>query len=135
MPNHDLITINLRDAIEGQFGGFDVEPLGRSLYRMADIPSVLFRPHDIEYGDLVELEPVAANTYEIRGVRQRSGWRRFDFGISLEWAASEAFQRLMSNVQENGGLCMRDFGGCLSIVLPPDSTWDPTDDVRSGGPA
>jgi hypothetical protein len=100
---------------------------------VADIPNMFFRPHDIEYGDVVELEPAAANIYKIRGVRQRGGWRRFDFGISPDWAGSEAFEILVTHVEENGGLCVRDFGGCLSIVLPPYSTWDPTDDLRSGG--
>jgi hypothetical protein len=134
MPNHELIRINLWLDREGQYDGLYVEPLGGSLYRVADIPHPWFGPHEIEYGDLVELERVAANTYEVRCVTQRGGWRRFEFLISPQWAASEAFERLMSDVLENGGLCVRDFGGYLSIVLPPDSTWDPTNDVLRGGP-
>ena len=136
MPNRRTITIDLWEPTEeATHGSFEVEPLGSDLYRVADIPIMIFGPRDIEYGDIVELVPARGNTYELRGVRQRSGWRRFDVLISPAVVDSVEFREVLSRVEADGGLWVRDFGGCLSIVMPPDSTWDPTADMRDGDPA
>jgi hypothetical protein len=82
MPDPESIVINVWSE-DGQWGGLEVEPLGDGVYRVIDIPCALSGPHDFEFGDLVELEQVALDTYEVRAVRQRAGWRRFDFVISL----------------------------------------------------
>src|SRR5438552_15705601 len=114
MPNRGTITIDLWDPVEEtSHGDFEVEPLGGNLYRVADIPDMTFGPHDFEYGDIVELEPAGGNTYELRGVRQPSGWRRFNFLISPAWVASDAFRSVLSRVEPDGVLGVGGFGSCV----------------------
>jgi hypothetical protein len=124
-------ALNVRFAGEGTMvREFQVEPLGNNLYRVMEIPVLV---ETVSYRDIVELTRGQDDVYECVAVRELAGWRRFDFLVAKD-AASERLTEILSRVVAAGGVWNRALGGWLSIVMPPDSTWDPTAEIR-GGPA
>lgn len=113
----DYITIN----------NFAVEALGDELYRIAEVPSVL-DGGGFEYGDIVELVACEDGEYDLRSIKQRGNWRRFDLLVPVEYLKSEGGVRLISQIEAFGGVWVHDAGGILSIVLPPEITWAPPPD-------
>ena len=131
MPSPQTITLDVRIPEIGTLYDFEVEVLGNGLYRIVEVPFGPGTPgfNVIEYQDIVELAMASDGIYELRSVRARSRWRRFDFVLSFEYEESEAFANLLSRVEESGGTWVREAEGLLSIFLPPDSVWDPSDAV------
>ena len=128
-----MITIQLRHPFKGSTGSLQVEPLGGTLHRVAEIPSALFGD-PFECGDVIDVVTAADGVCELREVRERGNWRRFDFLVTRAHAESPELARVLDRVVGAGGQWVRDAGGVLSIVLPPDSTWDPNDDVHGCAP-
>ena len=127
-------TIDLRIAGTGTtLKGFHVAAEGGKLYRIVEVPTVLLG--DIGYMDLVELEPSDDGVFELKRVVASGGWRRIDAVVSRSVAESEGLARLLARVQSAGGMSVRDFGGCLSILLPPGATWDPSAELAAIGAA
>jgi len=115
---------------ELQSYGVDVLPVDEGrVYKIVDIPAPLWCHEDLQFEDVIEVSPLGADTYRLLAVRQRGGWRRFDFLLSPEVVASQALRDALWRVEAADGLWVRGFGGCLCIVLPPGSTYDPTGDV------
>src|SRR5262245_13245162 len=123
------LFLTVRFPAEGALAhGFKVEPLGRNLYRVMEIP---FLSDTVSYRDVIELTRGQDDTYECVAIRERAGWRRSDFLISKDLAESDRLTAILSRVIAAGGVWERVMGGCLSVVMPPDSAWDPTTEIES----
>lgn len=123
------VTINVRIPSEGlTLCGYELEPLGEGLYRAVVVPAV-FEAEHFGYMDVLELKEASDGVHELVHVRERGGWHRFDFVISEEVAKSDRLTALLSRVWNAGGIWVRDFGGCLSILFPPGAGWDPTEEI------
>ena len=85
--------------------------------------------------DVVELVPSGDRVLDFKRVVASGGWRRFDVIVSRDVAESQELAILLRRVDSSGGTWVRDFGGCLSIVLPPGSTWDPMPEIAVIGAA
>jgi len=64
-------------------------------------------------------------------IRERGGWRRFDFVLSADYVRSQEMAEWLSQVEAAGGNWIQEAGGVVTIVLPPDSNWDPKGPGRS----
>ena len=123
------VTPDIRIPSEGMtLCGYELEPLGEGLYRAVVVPAVLEAEH-FGYMDALALREAPDGVYELVGVSERGGWHRFDFVISEEVAKSGKLAAVLSRVWNAGGIWVRDFGGCLSILFPPGSGWDPTEEI------
>ncbi len=81
--------------------------------------------------DLVELEKIGWGAkYRFVQVLRRAQLQKFEFLLSDPETQAEALEPVLSRVMEMGGVWERVFGGVLTIFLPHDSSFDPTEDVR-----
>jgi len=125
----NTITIDVRIPSEGMtLCDYELEPLGEGLYRAVVVPAV-FEAEHFGYMDVLELRPAPDGVHELIGIRERGGWRRFDFVISEQFATSDELADILSRVCNVGGIWVRDFGGCLAILFPPGSEEDPTEAI------
>jgi hypothetical protein len=135
MPGTQIIPVNLR-ALLGYDALWDleVEPLPTGLYRIAEIPFGGATPFeiDVQYRDIVELIRDCEGRYELRSVRERGGWKRFDFLLSADYVGSKDMERWLSEAQAAGGTWIREAGGLVTMMLPPDSDWDPRASSAAG---
>ena len=83
-----------------------------------------------DYRDLVELEEIESGKYRFVRVLERARLQRFEFLLSDSEAQSKALEPVLSRVMELGGDWERVFGGVLTMFLPHDCPYDPTEDVR-----
>src|SRR5262245_16827624 len=90
---------------------------------------------DLRVGDMDVVELVQADDgcLDFKRVVVPGGWRRFTAIISLELAESPELAAVLERVDASGGTWARDFGGCLTIFLPPGTTWDPMLDIPATG--
>ena len=93
-------------------------------HRVVEIPTI-FAAEQLGFRDLIRLSPAEAGRYEVLGVEEPGGWQRFDFIVSRDQIESAALTDLLAEVEAHGGKWIREFGGVLSVVLPPGSTWKP----------
>ena len=123
------VAINVRIPSEGMtLNAYELESLGAELYRVVRVPSVLEGEY-FGYLDILELRLAPDAVYELVEIKERGGWRRFDFLISGEFAESENLAAILTSVRNESAILVRDFGGCRGILLPPDSHWDPSDEI------
>ena len=129
MPSTQFLTVNLRALGFDAVCEWEFEELPSGLYRIVEIPFGALDPLDIDlqYGDVVELAPSSDGMHELRSIRERGGWRRFDFVLSRDYVGSQEMEQWLSRVEAAGGSWIREAGGAVTIVLPPDSNWDPQD--------
>ncbi len=83
-----------------------------------------------DYRDLIELEEIESGKYRFVRVLQRARLQRFEFLLSDPESQAKALEPVLSRVVEQGGNWERVFGGALTMFLPHDCTYDPTEDVR-----
>lgn len=125
------VTLTFRIPADGTIvDGYELEALGGDLYRAVIVPG----PFEAEYfcfRDVLRLTRAPDGELELVEVAERGGWKRFDFVISKAFAESKELAALVARVDAAGGAWVRDFGGCLSILLPPNSIWNPTRDLKA----
>ena len=83
-----------------------------------------------DYRDLVELKEIASGKYRFVRVLQRARLQRFEFLLSDPEAQAKALEPVLSRVTELGGAWERVCGGVLTMFLPHDCSYDPTEDIR-----
>jgi hypothetical protein len=136
MPGTQTITLDLSALLAfSALVDLEVELLPDGLYRIEEIPFGGATPFefDLQYRDIVELVRGDDGTYELRSIRERGGWRRFDFLLSADYMGSPDMERWLSQARTAGGLWIREAGGFVTIVLPPDCNWNPGDSDAAGG--
>src|SRR5688500_18052243 len=79
--------------------------------------------------DLIEVRQRDSDTLEFVRVIEKSNWRTWFFLLTKEQAHSNAMDQVRRKVEELSGVWALELGGCLSIALPPGTTYDPTSDV------
>jgi len=80
--------------------------------------------------DLVELEEIGSGKYRFLRVSRRTQLQRFEFLLSDPEVQAKALEPVLVRVVELGGDWERVFGGVLTIFLPHDCQYDPSDDFR-----
>lgn len=122
----NIITLTLRIPAEGlTMQDYELEALGEDLYRVVNVPGIFDFEH-FGYRDVLRLRRAQGGIFELVEIAERGRWRLFDFIISKEFAESTELAAFLARVEAAQGVWVRDFGGCLVILLPPDSIWDPT---------
>lgn len=111
--------------------GIKVEPQEGDFYRIVEVPAPFVE--EFEYMDVVELVQAEDGSLDFMRIVVPGGWRRFAAIISLELAESPELAAVLERVDESGGTWARDFGGCLTILLPPGTTSDPMLDIPATG--
>ena len=86
-------------------------------------------PEALTIFDLIEVKQFDSETYEFVRVVEKSNWRTWFFLLTEEQAHSNALDHVRKKVEELSGVWALELGGCLSIALPPGTTYDPTSDV------
>ena len=120
--------VYLREPTAGILtAGIEVEQLDYERYRITEVPSQIF--DFVGYQDIAELVPCPGGMHELSAIKVPGGWRRFDFVVSRAHAESDTCAAVLARAVEMGGLWVRDVGGLLSILLPPHSVWDPTEEL------
>jgi hypothetical protein len=110
--------------IDGSFSDCELEPLGEDLYRVVEVPDIFDLEH-FGYRDVLRLRRAEDGRLHLVEVAERGGWRMFDYVISRQFAESTELAAVLARVVQAQGVWVRDFGGCLCILLPPDCIWDP----------
>ena len=134
MPEHQKISIEYP-------GGTDnaayVTFIGPNEARLeADPMSCMFAKDEGElkllpdYLDLIELEEIGSGKYRFVRVLQRARLQRFEFLLSDPEAQAAALEPIFSRVVELGGNWERVFGCVLTMFLPHECQYDPSEDVR-----
>ena len=113
---------------------YKLEALGEDLYRVIHVPGV-FESEHLGYRDVLRLRPAPDGVFDLVEVTERGRWRLFDFIISKQFAESAELAAFLARVQAAEGAWVRDFGGILLIVLPPDSNWDSTRELEAASAA
>lgn len=98
-------------------------PLENGLYRVAEIPSVILEGV-IGFHDVVRLSEQSDGAVQLEEIEEPANWIRRDYIISKELAASTELEAALRRVLGAGGQWVRDFGGILSILMPPDGDLD-----------
>lgn len=132
MSTTQTITIDFSALVDFDAqAALEVEILPNGLFRIEEIPFGLGAPLevDLQYRDIVELERNRDGTYELLAIRERGGWKRFDFLLPADYVDSDEMEKWLSDVEAAGGIWIREFGGCVTIMLPPDSRWDPNPSI------
>jgi len=83
-----------------------------------------------DYRDVIELEEIQSGKYRFVRVSQRARLQRFEFLLSDPEAQAKALEPVLSRVMEMGGNWERVFGGVLTMFLPQDCQYDPSEDVQ-----
>ena len=114
-----------------------VTPLGDGRYRLDMDPVswlIANHPQDLEglpnYGDVIEAVETAPNTLRFVRVLERAPLRKFEFLVSRDIAGSPELQTILSKVAALEGHWERVAGGALTIYLPKDGDYDPSEDIR-----
>ena len=119
------ITLTLRILADDSMQDYELEPLGDDLYRVVIVPSIFDSEH-VHYHDVLRVKPIDDGIFELVEIVERGRWRLFDFLLSKEFAESTELAAFLARVEAAQGVWVRDFVGCLLILLPPNSIWDPT---------
>ena len=126
--------VNLTLRIDGSVFEFELEPLGEDLYRVADVPSI-FELEYFEYRDVLRLREADDGVFDLVEIAERGRWRMFDYLLSLQFSKSAELAAVLTRVTDAQGVWVRDFGGFLLILLPPDCIWDPTREIEAASKA
>ena len=84
-----------------------------------------------EYRDLIELDEIEPGKHRFVRVLERARFQRFQFMLSDPEAQAKVLNPILSRTMELGGNWERAFGGILTIFLPNDCSYDPTEDIRT----
>jgi hypothetical protein len=129
------IKVDLRIPPEGvMLHDYELEPLQGDLYRVVDIPSP-FDDDWFEFQDTLRLRRAEDGVLEVAEVVERGRWKRFEFVISEQFAKSDEFNAFVARVVSAQGVWVLDFGGCLSVFLPPSSIWNPEPELEAANTA
>lgn len=82
------------------------------------------------FGDVIEADSISEGSLRFIRISEKSGWRTYDFLLSAEMAESKHITAIQDRVLSLGGHWERVFGGVLFLCLPPNSGYDPTDDMQ-----
>jgi len=125
------VTLTFRIPAEGMtLEDYDLESLGGDLYRAMIVPGP-FEADYFGFRDVLRLRRAPDGVLELVEVAERGAWKRFDFMISQAFAESTELAAFVARVEAAGGAWVRDFGGCVSILLPPNSIWNPTRELEA----
>jgi hypothetical protein len=107
-----------------------LKPISDRAYRVEEQPILCdkFVIFDAIEGDLDD-ENVLRNVKVVA----KSGWRSFQFAATRETWASGLMKKIAEKVEAEGGLSEQVMGGLFFVSMPPNSTYDPTEDVIQGG--
>jgi len=112
-----------------------VTRVAERLYRL-ELDPLLFlfsddeeRPDLPAYRDIIEVEEIGLTPLKFVRVVERARFKRFEFLVSKEFAASEKMTAIASKIQQHNGYSERVFGGFLIIYLPEQADYDPTNDI------
>ena len=139
-----LISVLCRRDVDGRddvlipssgltVGALRVRRLDSRRYQVAEIPGAFVK--EFGYMDILDLQALGDGAFQLRSVLEPGGWCRFDCLVSQSALESEAMASLLARVGSAGGTWVRDFGGCLSIVLPPGSEWNLSAELKTLGVA
>lgn len=98
--------------------------------RLFQIKSVPFMIEAVSFGDVIEADTNTDGCLRFVRVAEKTGWRTYDFLLSAEMAESEHITAIQDRVLSLGGHWERVLGGVLFLCLPPNSDYDPTDDMQ-----
>jgi hypothetical protein len=125
------IALDLRiPSEEFTMRGYEVEPLGGDLYRVVVVPGA-FDSEFFAYHDVLRLRRMEDGAFELVEVAERGRWRMLDFVLSKEFAESPELAAFLARLEAAQGVWVRDFGGLLFLLLPPESIWDPTRELEA----
>lgn len=104
-----------------------------SLYRLE---SISFAAQTVAYGDTFDAEEIGG-TLRLLRIRERAGRRNCIFVLTHASRESEGLTRILTKIEQHGGVWERALGGLLGISLPAMDDYDPTSDViaLNGGSA
>ena len=129
------VTLTLRiPAEEFTIENYELEPVGDDLYRVVVVPGI-FDSECFGYRDVLRLRRMEDGVFELVEVAERGRWRVFDFMLWKEFAESPELAAMLKRVEAAQGVWVREFGGCLLILLPPNSIWDPASELQAASEA
>jgi len=122
--------IPVRFGIDGSILSCEVESLGEDLYRVVDVPG-FFELGYFSYRDVFRLRKADDGVFDLLEIAERGGWHMFDYVLPKNFAESNQLAAVLTQVTNARGVWVREMGGLLFILLPPDCIWDPTRELQA----
>ncbi len=82
-----------------------------------------------EYKDVFEAQALDDSGFRFVRVTERAGFKRTQFVVGSGYQVA-ALKPIFEDVIAAGGYWERLFHGIVIILVPPDSSYDPKDDIR-----
>ena len=119
------ITIEIEDGVKIE--GVQLEELGKGKFRIVELPNPFV--DCFNYLDVVEMKREEDGSLRFVRVLEPSGWRRLSFFVPHD-SQEGPLRPVLDRVAEAQGRWVIDYKGILQVFLPPESNWDPTQDIE-----
>lgn len=119
------ITIEIGEGVKIE--GVQLEELGKGKFRIVELPNPFV--DCFNYLDVVEMKREEDGSLRFVRVLEPSGWRRFSFFVPHD-SHEGPLRPVLDRVAEAQGEWVIDYKGILQVFLPPESNWDPTQDIE-----
>lgn len=123
-PTTEVLTID----------GFSQDVLVQHLegnhYRICGAEIRLFN-EEYNVGDVVEAHRNSDNELAVIQLVEPGNFRSFQFILPLGWAEKPEMVNVLNHILAVGGEWEGFFGGILLVALPPDTSYDPSDEIAN----
>ena len=103
-----------------------VTPLGDNKYRLEE--AVPFSECTAIY-DVIKAKQIDGDTIQFLRVTEQSNWKTHSYGLRKEHVDSSALDAVTAKLEAHGAIWEQWFDGLLFVYVPPDSGYNPDDDV------
>ena len=118
-------TVEFADGVTIE--GFPLEELGKGRFRIVELPNPFV--DCFNYLDVVEMQKKKDGLLRFVRVLEPSRWQRFMFFVQ-NGSPDGPLRPVLDQVAEAQGKWVIDYEGILQVFLPPESNWDPTQEIE-----
>lgn len=120
-----------RLKIDNVSGEFEIAHLGGHQFRLLSPSVTILTEANYQCGDIVEAMPNEEEVLVVRRCVERGNYNTFEFILQPGWLERQEIKAVLEKVTAQGGQWEAIFGGMLLIGLPPNSTYNPTQEIIS----
>ncbi len=118
------IQVEFPDA--GTTESLQVTQISDRFYRLDSAPLLI---ETANFRDIVEVDQIEPGILSVIRVAEKSDWKTYQFLLPIELLEKEELQTMLGQVNDLGGYWERAMGGVLFISMPPNTDYDPRNEL------